>query len=269
VCKVVDEALNVVAPPPPKEVAAKRAPVHVEVKAPPRPAPPPPAVVKVTPEFVLPPVPPTASLTATATKVHKGESVKLVWTTENASDVQLEPMGKVDPTGMRSVAPGQTTDYILIASGPGGAATAKVRISLAREPIQVTIPAKTVVFVKLAHAVDTSLIHPGDKVAGLLAAPLAGQGYEAVPAGSPAVLVGAEVKSASHLGGYSEMQLVLSGVSSGGVEYSIASMPYHKGGPPRTAGLFPSTNLLQAKMPAGTTLAFQTTAPFTVTMEEP
>ena len=81
---------------------------------------PPPAAVK-----------PTASITADRNSVNQGESVKLSWTTTDATNVSIAPeVGAVTPQGSTSVTPTQSTTYTLTASGAGGSTDATVRVSV-------------------------------------------------------------------------------------------------------------------------------------------
>ncbi|HXX13700.1 MAG TPA: peptidoglycan-associated lipoprotein Pal [Candidatus Eremiobacteraceae bacterium] len=92
-------------------------------KQPPPPAPaytPPPAAVK-----------PTANLTADRDTINQGESVKLNWTTTDATNVSIAPeVGAVTPQGSTTVTPAQSTTYTLTASGAGGNADSSVHISV-------------------------------------------------------------------------------------------------------------------------------------------
>jgi peptidoglycan-associated lipoprotein len=100
-------------------------------KAPPvAPAPPPP-----------PPAAPTASLSANPDSVQAGQSTQLTWRTENATDVSLEGVGKVDANGSRSVTPNSSTTYRLVAKGPGGTQEATARVTVAAAPAPVTATA--------------------------------------------------------------------------------------------------------------------------------
>src|SRR5215467_15602287 len=78
-------------------------------KQPPPPPPPPP-----------PPAAPTASLTANPNAIDKGASTTLSWETSNATDVSIDSVGAVQPSGSRVVSPPQSTTYTLTAKGPGG-----------------------------------------------------------------------------------------------------------------------------------------------------
>jgi len=93
------------------------------IEAPPPPAPPPPAAK------------PTASLSADRTTINKGESVKLSWTTTDATSVSIAPeVGAVTAQGSTTVSPTQSTTYTLTASGAGGSADSSVRIAVSAPP---------------------------------------------------------------------------------------------------------------------------------------
>ena len=95
-------------------------------KAPPAPPPPPP-----------PPAPaPTASLTANPNTITAGQSTTLIWKTDYATDVSIDSMGKVDPSGSRTVMPAESTTYHLIAKNDSGTqeATARVTVTQAAAP---------------------------------------------------------------------------------------------------------------------------------------
>jgi peptidoglycan-associated lipoprotein len=85
--------------------------------APPPPPPPPPAA-------------PTASITASPTTINKGQSTTLTWQTSNATDVNIEGIGAVQPSGSQSVQPADSTTYRLVAKGPGGTQDATARVTV-------------------------------------------------------------------------------------------------------------------------------------------
>src|SRR5438105_3035599 len=94
---------------------------------PPPPPPPPPAK----------PPEPVCTLTAEPTTVDKGQSVTLSWTSQNATDLDLQPgPGKQQAQGSTSVTPQESTSYTFVASGPGGrtGCTARVTIAAAAPP---------------------------------------------------------------------------------------------------------------------------------------
>lgn len=82
-----------------------------------------------------PPAGPTQTLTATLTAdpatVEKGQSVTLRWSSQNATDLDLQPgIGKVQSEGSVSVTPQDSTTYTLTATGLGGTQTPEARVSV-------------------------------------------------------------------------------------------------------------------------------------------
>jgi peptidoglycan-associated lipoprotein len=95
-------------------------------KAVPPPATPPPPAV---------PSAPTGSLTAEPSTIQSGQSATLTWTSENATDLELEPsLGKVQPQGSTTVSPQQSTTYTLTLKGPGGENSYEARVTVAGVP---------------------------------------------------------------------------------------------------------------------------------------
>jgi peptidoglycan-associated lipoprotein len=85
--------------------------------APPPPPPPPPAA-------------PTASISVNPDSIQAGQATQLTWRTENASDVSIDGIGKVDANGSQSVNPTSSATYHLVAKGPGGAQEATARVTV-------------------------------------------------------------------------------------------------------------------------------------------
>ena len=97
---------------------------HKKQVAAPPPAPPPP-----------PPPAPTANLTAEPSTIERGQSVTLSWTSQNATDLDLEPgVGKVQAQGSTTVSPTDSTTYTLTVTGPGGTDTRTVRVTVTVPP---------------------------------------------------------------------------------------------------------------------------------------
>jgi len=89
--------------------------------------------------------PPTVTLTAKPSTVEKGQSGRLSWTSQNATDLKLAPgVGKVGGRGSTTVTPQRSTTYTLTATGPGGTrtATARVTVTVPPPPPTVTLTAK-------------------------------------------------------------------------------------------------------------------------------
>src|ERR1700751_252616 len=96
-----------------------------------QPAPPPPPPP--------PPPAPTASISANPSTVNAGQSTQLTWQTENATDVSIDGIGKVDASGSQTVTPSGSTTYHLVAKGPGGTNEATTRVTInTPSPVQQT-----------------------------------------------------------------------------------------------------------------------------------
>jgi len=91
-----------------------------KVVAPPPPPPPPPA--------------PSASLSVNPDSIQQGQSTQLSWRTENATDVNIEGLGAIEPNGSKSVTPSGSTTYRLTAKGPSGTQEATARVTVTSPP---------------------------------------------------------------------------------------------------------------------------------------
>ena len=81
-----------------------------------------------------PPPGPSASLSANPNSVAKGEATTLTWETANATDVQIDGIGPVNPTGSRQVTPTDSVTYRLVAKGAGGTQEATARVTVTAPP---------------------------------------------------------------------------------------------------------------------------------------
>ena len=99
-------------------------------KAAPPPPPPPP-----------PPPSPTASISVDPNTIQKGQSATLNWQTSNATDVSIDGIGAVQPSGTQSVSPAESTTYHLTAKGTGGTQEATARITVTQPPPPTTVSA--------------------------------------------------------------------------------------------------------------------------------
>ena len=78
---------------------------------------------------------PTAKLTAEPSTVEKGQAVTLSWSSQNATNLELQPgIGTVQTQGSSSVTPQDSTTYTLTATGPGGTQTATARVTVTSPP---------------------------------------------------------------------------------------------------------------------------------------
>jgi peptidoglycan-associated lipoprotein len=82
-----------------------------------------------------PPAPaPTASLTANPNSIQAGQASTLTWRTDYATDVTIDQLGKVDPSGSRAVIPAESTTYHLVAKNDTGTQEATARITVISSP---------------------------------------------------------------------------------------------------------------------------------------
>jgi peptidoglycan-associated lipoprotein len=85
---------------------------------------------------VQPPAPPapapapTATLAANPSAVQPGQSSVLTWHTSNANEITIAGLGTLPASGSRSVTPGASTTYTLVAKGPGGTNEADARVTV-------------------------------------------------------------------------------------------------------------------------------------------
>ena len=84
----------------------------------PTPVPPPPAPV------------PKAFLTADPLTIAPGQASTLTWSTDFATDVTINGIGKVDPSGSKSVVPTESTTYRLVAKNDRGSTEATARVTV-------------------------------------------------------------------------------------------------------------------------------------------
>ncbi len=86
--------------------------------APPPPPPPPPAPA------------PTASLTANPNTINAGQATTLTWKTDYATDVTIDQLGKVDPSGSRAVMPSRVDHLSPVAKNDTGTQEATARVTV-------------------------------------------------------------------------------------------------------------------------------------------
>jgi peptidoglycan-associated lipoprotein len=75
--------------------------------------------------------------------VNAGQASSLRWSVTDATNVSIEGIGPVSPSGRRAVYPTQTTTYHLIASGPGGTAEAEATVTVSTAPPPAPAPSQT------------------------------------------------------------------------------------------------------------------------------
>lgn len=87
--------------------------------------------VAATPQ-VPPPAPqqPTVTLNVYPADITQGQSAKLTWEAQNATDITIESMGSVQANGSKTVSPSESTSYHIVAKGPGGTSDATARLTV-------------------------------------------------------------------------------------------------------------------------------------------
>lgn len=124
--------------------------------------------VKVEPAPVAKPAPepapvpvkipaPTSKLTITPDLITKGESAKMSWTSQNATDCDIKPdVGPVQPQGSMMITPSSNQSYSLVCRGAGGTADSAANIS-------VVVPAPVVAAAKLCSPTTINIQFDTDK----------------------------------------------------------------------------------------------------------
>ena len=85
---------------------------------------------QATPPAAPPSPAPTATLAASPDVIQQGQSTVLTWKTENASTVTIEGLGELSASGSKTVTPGSSMTYTLVAKGPGGTQDASARVTV-------------------------------------------------------------------------------------------------------------------------------------------
>ncbi len=85
---------------------------------------------------------PTAQFSATPDHISAGDQATLSWRTTDATSVSIDGIGEVPTTGVRTVTPGTTTTYHLVARGAGGTADASATVTVSAAPA-VSVPSTT------------------------------------------------------------------------------------------------------------------------------
>ena len=103
--------------------------MHIPIGVP-KPAPKP-VVVEPPP----PPPAPAATLSATPDSIEKGNSTTLTWTSQNATECDIQPgIGPVPPQGSRQITPSDTTSYTITCKGEGGSANGAAKVAVTLPP---------------------------------------------------------------------------------------------------------------------------------------
>src|SRR5580704_2942353 len=91
---------------------------------------------KAAPPPPPPPAPPspTAAISVSPDTVQRGQSATLTWQTSNATDVSIDGIGAVQPSGSQQVTPADSATYHLVAKGSGGTQEASTRLTVTQPP---------------------------------------------------------------------------------------------------------------------------------------
>lgn len=81
-----------------------------------------------------PPAQPTVTLNVYPSDINQGQSAKLTWEAQNATNVTIEPIGGVAANGSQTVSPSESTTYRIVATGPGGTADNTARLTVNTPP---------------------------------------------------------------------------------------------------------------------------------------
>lgn len=81
-----------------------------------------------------PPAQPTVTLNVYPSDINQGQSAKLTWEAQNATNVTIEPIGGVASNGSQTVSPSESTTYRIVATGPGGTADNTARLTVNAPP---------------------------------------------------------------------------------------------------------------------------------------
>ncbi len=85
---------------------------------------------------------PTANISVAPSSVTKGETAKLTWTSQNATNCTIQPdIGVVQPQGSMDISPSADASYSLACSGEGGTANSATNISVVAPPPPAPKPA--------------------------------------------------------------------------------------------------------------------------------
>lgn len=133
-------------------------------KKPPLPPPPPKAAPTAADSVptTAPAKPDIRSFAVSPERIVQGQSSRLTWLVVGAEDVEISNgIGGVSAAGDREVSPGDTTEYVLKAMGPGGEVTQSVRLTVmpSPQPVGVTRTPGATLSERLAR--EVSDIHFG------------------------------------------------------------------------------------------------------------
>jgi hypothetical protein len=112
----------------------------------------PPIQADLIPRPVLPPN--IVSFGATPSEIKAGNKALLKWETQDATEVSIEGLGLLKPSGEQEISPQGTVIYKLTARGPGGTKTAETKVSVTEAPPLPPQPVSIVFFKATPDAIQ-------------------------------------------------------------------------------------------------------------------
>jgi TonB family protein len=112
-------------------------------------------------------VPPQISFSSAPPRITSGESARLAWSVSHATTVLIEPSLGIRPaTGAIDIHPQETTQYRLLAVGPGGTARSAVMVAVAPKPAPAPVAPAAVAPPKTQAAAPAAPPNPGPFAVG-------------------------------------------------------------------------------------------------------
>src|SRR5579884_543411 len=113
-------------------------------------------------------------------------------------------------------------------SPPESASAPASEPSAPPQPVEITVPAGTVITVRTVDPVDSSTNQVGDEFSATIDSPVSEEGQIAIPRYAKARLKLVGVRNAGHIKGRSEVQLQLVSVTVGGKTYAVDTGTYQQ-----------------------------------------
>lgn len=178
--------------------------------------------------------PPTISASVNPVRIQKGQSARLTWASQDAGSVDIEPgIGRVVPSGSTTLAPAQTTQYTLTATGQGGTETATALVTVAAGAESLTIPAGTDIPVTMIDSINSGVNRVGQTFAASVTSAVVVGERVVIPQGANARVGVEEARRAGHFKGKSLLKVDLVSVTVNGVVHNVQTSSYKKQGAAR------------------------------------
>ncbi len=193
------------------------------------------------PEQAVPPAAPVGQAPEKPRHVHHAPAVSK---NEDNASAQLEAYtNSVSPDAAANPSPaaaapaasaqGTTTPAAPASAPPPSPVPAPVAPPAPKPPEQVTIPAGTVVTIRMVDNIDSSRNQPGEEFAASVDSPIVLGDRVLAPRGSDARVRLVDAKNAGRISGQSQLQLELISLTMNGVHYPVKSGFYEQHGASR------------------------------------